>query len=51
MNTNYGHVTESRLVRDYIPVRKDGVGYLYDRAHGTMLGISGTGEFLIGPDI
>ena len=38
------------LVRDYIPVRKDGVGYLYDRVSGQLFGNAGTGAFIVGPD-
>ena len=38
------------LVRDYIPVRVGSVGYLYDRASGTLYGNAGTGAFTIGPD-
>ena len=37
-------------VRDFIPVRKDGVGYMYDKISGQLFGNSGTGEFIIGPD-
>ena len=39
------------LVRDYIPVRKDGVGYLYDKVSGQLFGNSGTGNFTLGPDV
>ena len=35
---------------DLIAVRKDGVGYMYDRVSGNLLGNSGTGDFGIGPD-
>lgn len=38
------------LVRDFIPVRKNGVGYMYDRVSGELFGNSGTGSFVIGPD-
>ena len=38
------------LVRDYSPVRKDGVGYLYDRVSGQLFGNAGTGAFGVGPD-
>ena len=37
-------------VRDFIPVRKDGVGYMYDKISGQLFGNSGTGAFIIGPD-
>ena len=39
------------LVRDFIPVRKGTVGYLYDRVTGALFGNAGTGDFVIGPDI
>ena len=39
------------LVRDFIPVRKGTVGYLYDRVSGKLFGNAGTGDFVIGPDI
>ena len=38
------------LVRDYIPVRKKTVGYLYDRVSGKLFGNAGTGDFVVGPD-
>lgn len=37
------------LVRDYIPVRKGNVGYLYDRVSGKLFGNAGTGDFVLGP--
>jgi hypothetical protein len=39
------------LVRDLIPVRKDGVGYMYDRVSGQLFRNQGTGSFVIGPDV
>jgi hypothetical protein len=39
------------LVRDYIAVRKDGVGYMYDRVSGQLFGNAGTGSFVLGPDL
>lgn len=39
------------LVRDLIPVRKGNIGYMYDRVSGRLFGNSGTGEFVLGPDI
>lgn len=42
--------TTDEMLLDLIPVRKDGVGYMYDRASGNLLGNSGTGDFVIGPD-
>lgn len=38
------------LVRDYIPVRKDGVGYLYDRVTQKMFGNEYNSSFGIGHD-
>ena len=38
------------LVLDFIPVRKDGVGYMYDRVSGQLFGNNGTGAFGVGPD-
>ena len=39
------------LVRDYIPVRKGTVGYLYDRVSGKLFGNAGSGDFVLGPDV
>lgn len=39
------------LVRDYIAVRKNGVGYLYDKVSGTLFGNAGSGSFTYGGDI
>ena len=39
------------LVRDFIPVRKGAVGYLYDRVSGKLFGNAGTGDFVLGPDV
>lgn len=39
------------LVRDYIPVRKGTVGYMYDRVSGKLFGNAGTGEFTYGNDL
>lgn len=39
------------LVRDYIPVRRGTVGYLYDRVSGKLFGNAGTGDFVLGPDV
>lgn len=41
----------ARLVRDYIPVRKDGVGYLYDLVSGELFGNAAeSGVFTYGND-
>ena len=39
------------LVVDMIPVRKNGVGYMYDKVSGQLFGNAGTGDFIIGPDV
>lgn len=39
------------LVRDFISVRKNGVGYLFDKVSGQLFGNQGTGSFLYGGDI
>ena len=42
---------EGETVLDLIPVRKDGVGYMYDRVSGKLYGnAADTGAFVIGPD-
>lgn len=38
------------LVRDFIPVRRAGDGYLYDRVSGQPFRNAGAGEFIIGID-
>ena len=35
----------------FIPVRKNGVGYMYDTVSGELLGNSGTGTFTYGNDV
>lgn len=41
----------STLVRSYIPVRKNGVGYLYDKVSGQLFGnANSTGAFTYGSD-
>lgn len=39
------------LVRDFIPVRIGTTGYMFDKVTGKMFGNSGTGNFVLGPDI
>lgn len=36
---------------DAIPVRVGNTGYLYDKVSGQLFGNSGTGDFILGPDI
>lgn len=38
------------LVFDGIPVRKDGVGYMFDKVSKTLFENKGTGDFILGPD-
>lgn len=38
-------------VYDLIPVRKGNIGYLYDKISGKLFANSGTGNFILGPDI
>lgn len=38
------------LIRDYIAVRKSGVGYMYDRVSKSLYGNAGTGAFAYGSD-
>ena len=45
----YKYSTQEKLV-DYIPVRKNGVGYLYDKISGTLFGTP-TGAFIYGNDV
>lgn len=42
---------DGNLVRDYISVRKDGVGYLYDKISNTLFGNLGTNSFTYGNDV
>ena len=39
------------LLRDYIPVRKNGVGYFYDKVSGQLFGNDGTSTFTYGNDV
>lgn len=41
----------SSLIHDFIPVRIDQVGYLYDRVSGELFGNNGTGSFVLGQDV
>lgn len=40
----------TELIYDLIPVRKDGVGYMYDKVSEQLFGSMGTGNFILGPD-
>ena len=39
------------LIADFIPVRIGQVGYMYDKVSKQLFGNSGTGEFILGPDV
>ena len=41
----------STVIRDYIPVRKNNIGYMYDRVSGQLFGNDGAGQFVLGPDV
>lgn len=44
--------TSSTLVRDYIPVRKNGVGYLFDKVNKVLYGnVAESGAFIYGNDV
>lgn len=45
------HFLEGNIEIDAIPVRKNGVGYLYDKISGQLYGNSGTGDFAVGNDV
>lgn len=45
------HDGDNNVLADFIPVRVGQVGYLYDRISGTLFGNSGTGSFVLGPDV
>jgi hypothetical protein len=42
---------QNSLVRDFIPVRKDNVGYMYDKVSSKLFGNAGTGKFVLGADL
>ena len=44
-------IQDSVIVIDLIPVRVGRVGYMYDTVSGNLLGNSGTGNFILGPDV
>jgi hypothetical protein len=39
------------LILDYIPFRVGQVGYMYDKVSRQLFGNSGTGAFVVGPDV
>lgn len=38
-------------ILNFIPVRIGNVGYMYDKVSGQLFGNSGTGNFILGPDV
>ena len=38
-------------ILNFIPVRVGNVGYMYDKVSGQLFGNSGTGNFILGPDV
>lgn len=43
--------TGTGWIYNMIPVRVGQIGYMYDKIGGTLFGNSGTGNFILGPDI
>ena len=41
----------NQIILDLIPIRKNGVGYMFDIISKQLYGNNGTGEFILGPDI
>lgn len=54
-NFTYGRVwyiqifKDDEILYDFIPVSKDGIGYMYDRVTGQLFGAQGGGTFTVGP--
>lgn len=42
---------ENSILADFVPVRIGTTGYMYDTVSGELLGNSGTGDFVLGPDV
>ena len=40
----------NQIILDLIPVRKNGIGYMYDKISKRLYGNDSTGEFILGPD-
>ena len=40
----------NNIIMNLIPVRKDGVGYMYDKVSKQLFSNQGTGDFILGPD-
>lgn len=39
------------IIKDLIPVRKNNIGYMYDKISGRLYSNNGTGSFILGPDV
>ena len=48
---NFKFYFDDILECDYIPVRVGQVGYMYDKVSHQLFGNSGTGNFILGPDL
>lgn len=44
-------IINEKLFRNFIPVRVGNIGYMYDKVSGQLFGNSGTGSFILGPDV
>ena len=52
MKVYYFQIYEGNdLVLDLIPVRIGQIGYMYDKVSGQLFKNSGTGDFILGPDV
>lgn len=49
--SRYIHVKNRDIVINLIPVRKGNTGYMYDKVSGELYGNTGTGSFILGPDL
>lgn len=44
-------IDDNMKIFDLIPVRIGTTGYMYDKVSGQLFGNSGTGDFILGPDV
>lgn len=49
--SSYKHLKNGVAVCDFIPVRVGTTGYMYDKVSKQLFGNSGTGSFVLGPDV
>lgn len=46
------YITNGTVTLDLLPVRKDGIGYMYDKISGQLFGNANSqGSFILGPDV